>query len=127
MELIRDTLVTEGRDVTVEIRPCDLADAGARGVLIGELEGRDVNIIVNSAGVATFGEFRKLDPAYERTQFELNATAVFELTAAVLPGMGTPGSSTSAPSPATPQSRTTRPTWVQRPWSTPSPRRCTTS
>ena len=87
MELIRDTLVTEGRDVTVEIRPCDLADAGARGVLIGELEGRDVNIIVNSAGVATFGEFRKLDPAYERTQFELNATAVFELTAAVLPGM----------------------------------------
>lgn len=87
MEEIAATLAAEGRDVTVEIRPCDLADAAARGVLIAELESRDVNIIVNSAGVATFGQFRKLDPAYERTQFELNATAVFELTAAVLPGM----------------------------------------
>lgn len=87
MEQIRDTLSAEGHAVTVEIRPCDLADAEARGVLIAELENRDVNIMVNSAGVATFGQFRKLDPAYERTQFELNATAVFELTAAVLPGM----------------------------------------
>ncbi|AGP30331.1 mycolate reductase [Corynebacterium terpenotabidum] len=87
MEKIRDTLAAEGRDVSVDIRSCDLADADARGVLIRELETLDINIIVNSAGVATFGEFRKLDPGYERTQFELNATALFELTAAVLPGM----------------------------------------
>ena len=87
MEEIREELAASHPEVTVEIRPCDLADADARGVLIEELEGRDVHIIINSAGVATFGEFRKLDPAYERTQFELNATALFELTAAVLPGM----------------------------------------
>ena len=87
MEEIREELAASHPEVTVEIRPCDLADADARGALIEELEGRDVHIIINSAGVATFGEFRKLDPAYERTQFELNATALFELTAAVLPGM----------------------------------------
>lgn len=87
MEEIRDQLAASHPEVTVEVRPCDLADADARSVLIDELETRDVNIIINSAGIATFGEFRKLDPAYERTQFELNATAVFELTAAVLPGM----------------------------------------
>lgn len=87
MEEIREELAASHPEVTVEIRTCDLADADARGVLIEELEGRDVHIIINSAGVATFGEFRKLDPAYERTQFELNATALFELTAAVLPGM----------------------------------------
>ncbi|MGO1805884.1 MAG: mycolate reductase [Candidatus Corynebacterium faecigallinarum] len=87
MEEIREELAASHPEVTVEIRPWDLADADARGVLIEELEGRDVHIIINSAGVATFGEFRKLDPAYERTQFELNATALFELTAAVLPGM----------------------------------------
>ena len=87
MEEIREELAASHPEVTVEIRPCDLADVDARGVLIEELEGRDVHIIINSAGVATFGEFRKLDPAYERTQFELNATALFELTAAVLPGM----------------------------------------
>ena len=87
MEEIREELAASHPEVTVEIRPCDLADIDARGMLIEELEGRDVHIIINSAGVATFGEFRKLDPAYERTQFELNATALFELTAAVLPGM----------------------------------------
>ncbi|MDN6259737.1 MAG: SDR family NAD(P)-dependent oxidoreductase, partial [Corynebacterium sp.] len=87
MERIRDDLATSRPDVTVEIRPCDLADADARGVLIEELTGRDVSIIVNSAGVATFGQFRTLDPSYEKVQFELNATAVFDLTAAVIPGM----------------------------------------
>lgn len=87
MEEIREELAASHPEVTVEIRTCDLADIDARGMLIEELEGRDVHIIINSAGVATFGEFRKLDPAYERTQFELNATALFELTAAVLPGM----------------------------------------
>ncbi|MGO3361890.1 MAG: mycolate reductase [Corynebacterium sp.] len=87
MEEISDELAASCPDVSVEIRSCDLADRIARGVLIEELEGRDVHILINSAGVATFGEFRKLDPSYERTQFELNATAVFELTAAVLPRM----------------------------------------
>lgn len=87
MEQLRDRLAAEGHRETVTIRSCDLADATARAALIAELETLDVSILVNSAGVATFGEFRKLDPAYERTQFELNATAVFELTAAVLPGM----------------------------------------
>ena len=87
MEEIREELAASHPEVTVEIRTCDLADIDARGMLIEELEGRDVHIIINSACVATFGEFRKLDPAYERTQFELNATALFELTAAVLPGM----------------------------------------
>lgn len=87
MEQIRDSLAVSNPGVVVEIRPCDLADAPARGVLIGELKKRDINIIVNSAGVATFGQFRTLDPVHERMQFELNATAVFELTAAVLPGM----------------------------------------
>lgn len=87
MERLREQLATERPDVTVEIRACDLADTDARAELIDELEGRDVHIIINSAGVATFGEFRRLDPSYEKTQFELNATAVFDLTSAVLPGM----------------------------------------
>jgi NADP-dependent 3-hydroxy acid dehydrogenase YdfG len=87
MEQVRDELATARPDVSAEIRACDLADASARATLIDELTARDVHIIVNSAGVATFGEFRTLDPSYERLQFELNATAVFELTSAVLPGM----------------------------------------
>ncbi|WJZ03450.1 mycolate reductase [Corynebacterium freiburgense] len=73
--------------VSVEVRPCDLSDRQARSELIQEIKQREINIIVNSAGVATFGPFITQDWDAEQKQFELNATAVFELTQAVLPGM----------------------------------------
>lgn len=73
--------------VIVEVRPCDLADREARAKLIEEIRDREINIIVNSAGVASFGPFMAQDWEQEQQQFELNATAVFELTRAVLPGM----------------------------------------
>lgn len=72
---------------TVEIRSVDLSDATARAPFIEELQNTPVNIIVNSAGIASFGQFKDLDWNYERMQFELNATALFELTHAVIPGM----------------------------------------
>lgn len=76
-----------GTRVDVDVRSCDLSDAAQRAELIAELREREIDLIVNSAGIATFGDFIDLDYDYERAQFELNATAVFELTAAVIPGM----------------------------------------
>lgn len=73
--------------VDVQVRSVDLSDATARAAFIDELAATTVSIIINSAGVATFGNFIDLDYDYERAQFELNATALFELTAAVIPGM----------------------------------------
>ncbi|AKE40862.1 mycolate reductase [Corynebacterium kutscheri] len=73
--------------VTVEVFPCDLADAEQRGELIEAINKREINILVNSAGIASFGPFINQDWTYESMQFELNARAVFELTHAVLPGM----------------------------------------
>lgn len=73
--------------VDVQVRSVDLSDATARTAFIDELAATTVSIIINSAGVATFGNFIDLDYDYERAQFELNATALFELTAAVIPGM----------------------------------------
>lgn len=73
--------------VTAEVRACDLSDPEQRGALIAEVSDREVNIIINSAGTATFGPFMSQDWRREQQQFELNATAVFELTRAVLPGM----------------------------------------
>lgn len=70
-----------------EVRAVDLADAEQRGKLIEEIREREITIIVNSAGIASFGKFIDQDWAYETKQFEINATAVFELTRAVLPGM----------------------------------------
>lgn len=74
-------------DRDVQIRSVDLSDATARAGLVAELGKLSVHIIINSAGIATFGDFADLDYGYERAQFELNATALFELTAAVIPGM----------------------------------------
>ena len=73
--------------VTVEVRPVDLADRSQRQVLADELAGRDISILCNNAGIATFGAVADLDPEYERDQVELNAVAVHDLTLAVLPGM----------------------------------------
>jgi uncharacterized protein len=85
-----ETLASELRAqyrVTVEVRPVDLADRPQRQVLADELAGRDISILCNNAGIATFGAVADLDPSYERDQVELNAVAVHDLTLAVLPGM----------------------------------------
>lgn len=73
--------------VTVEVRAVDLADRPQREQLIEEISGREINIMINSAGIASFGAFKDQDWSYEVAQFDLNATAVFELTHAVLGGM----------------------------------------
>ncbi|MFZ2174294.1 MAG: mycolate reductase [Rhodococcus sp. (in: high G+C Gram-positive bacteria)] len=73
--------------VEVDVRACDLSDRDARSALVAELSGREISILCNNAGIATFGPVADLDPAYERAQVELNAVAVHDLTLAVLPGM----------------------------------------
>ncbi|ANA98503.1 short-chain dehydrogenase/reductase [Mycolicibacterium phlei] len=73
--------------VTVEVRACDLADRGARAVLADEIRGREISILCNNAGYATYGDIAELPVARELRQVELNSVAVHELTLAVLPGM----------------------------------------
>ncbi|TSD99970.1 SDR family oxidoreductase [Skermania sp. ID1734] len=73
--------------VEVEVRAVDLSDRDKRAPFTAELAERDIAILCNNAGIATFGPVATLDPAYERAQVELNAVAVHDLTLAVLPGM----------------------------------------
>jgi short-subunit dehydrogenase len=86
MESLAGTL-RDKYGVDVEVRACDLSDRDARAALVTELAGREVSVLCNNAGIATFGPVAGLDPAYERAQVELNAVAVHDLTLAVLPGM----------------------------------------
>ncbi|MBC7304131.1 MAG: SDR family oxidoreductase [Nocardia sp.] len=79
--------LTLAHGITAEVRPVDLADRTQRAGLVDELAVRDIAVLCNNAGVATFGPVAELDFAYERMQMELNATAVHDLTLAVLPGM----------------------------------------
>ncbi len=90
-----ETLATKLRaahGVSVEIRVVDLSDRAAREPFAAELADREISILCNNAGIATFGPVAGLDPAYERAQVELNAVAVHDLTLAVLPGMIARGS-----------------------------------
>lgn len=79
--------LTARHGITAEVRAVDLADRDARAPLAEELAGRDIAVLCNNAGIATFGPVAELDPAYERAQLELNAVAVHDLTLAVLPRM----------------------------------------
>ena len=73
--------------VEVEVRACDLADPEARQTLLDELAGREISILCNNAGIATFGPIASLDPQYEKHQVQVNAVACHDLVLAVLPGM----------------------------------------
>ncbi|MEU3475003.1 mycolate reductase [Rhodococcus sp. NPDC006774] len=73
--------------VVVEVRQSDLSNREQRQELVTELSEREISILCNNAGIATFGPVAGLDPAYERDQVELNAVAVHDLTLAVMPGM----------------------------------------
>ncbi len=68
---------------------CDLADATDRRKMIetvGE-RGRDVDVLVNNAGISRVGEFVKLDHADQIKMIRLNCEALADLTNAFLPGM----------------------------------------
>lgn len=77
--------------VTVDVHACDLSIDEEVTTLIDALSDVTVNILVNSAGIASFGPFVKQNWEYETNQFNLNATAVFRLTNAVVHPMVTRG------------------------------------
>ncbi|PPJ19579.1 short-chain dehydrogenase [Nocardia nova] len=79
--------LTDTYGVTAEVRAVDLSDREQRGPLVAELAGREIAILCNNAGVATFGAVADLDADIERSVMELNAVAVHDLTLAVLHGM----------------------------------------
>lgn len=87
---VLEDLAQELRDthgVTVDVHAADLSKESEVTALIGAIADREINILVNSAGIASFGPFLEQDWEYETSQFELNATAVFRLTHAALPAM----------------------------------------
>lgn len=79
--------ITDRYGVTVEVRAVDLTDAADRDRLCRELAERNISVLCNNAGTATFGPVAALDPDEEKKQVALNVIAVHDLTLAVLPGM----------------------------------------
>ncbi len=68
---------------------CDLADASDRRKMIETVteRARDVDVLVNNAGISRIGEFIELDHADQLKMIRLNCEALADLTNAYLPGM----------------------------------------
>jgi uncharacterized protein len=88
LEELADELRGE-HSVRVEVLGCDLADADARKVMVGQLaeKGLAVDVLVNNAGFGSGGRFDKLDPDREVQMARLNVEAVVDLCGRFVPGM----------------------------------------
>lgn len=73
--------------VEVIVAAHDLSVAEDVDKLLSLIDEKRISICVNSAGIASFGPFMDQDWNYETNQFNLNATAVFRITKAVLDQM----------------------------------------
>lgn len=67
--------------------PADLSKKEDVDEVISKMAKTKIHIIINSAGIASFGKFMDQDWEYETNQFQLNATAVHRLTRAALEQM----------------------------------------
>ncbi len=66
---------------------CDLtADAASLPAQVAEL-GRQVDLLVNNAGVGTYGRFWEIEPGRDAEMVRLNCEVVVTLTRAFLPSM----------------------------------------
>jgi short-subunit dehydrogenase len=73
----------------VEVRPCDLADPAARRELVSDVKaaGRRVDLLINSAGLGTYGPFVELNRERELEQVRVMSEAVVDLCGAFAPTM----------------------------------------
>ncbi|WP_267208087.1 mycolate reductase [Corynebacterium sp. Marseille-P8863] len=85
MELAHE--LSDAHGVNVEVVAADLAKERDVDALLAHIATRKVTLCVNSAGIASFGPFMRQDWGYETNQYNLNATAVFRITKAVLDQM----------------------------------------
>lgn len=77
----------EGAGRRVEVLAADLTTDEGRNALIAKAEALEVDLLVNNAGVGSFGAVVDNTPEFERATVELNVVATTVLTRALLPGM----------------------------------------
>jgi short-subunit dehydrogenase len=85
-------LATELHDahgIRAETIPADLTDAAARADIVDELTARGlgVDVLVNNAGLSTFGAVQRSDPDREITMLRTDVEAVVDLCSRFVPGM----------------------------------------
>ncbi|WP_448207542.1 SDR family NAD(P)-dependent oxidoreductase [Azospirillum sp. sgz302134] len=71
----------------VEVLAADLTTDEGRTALIQKAETLEIDLLINNAGVGSFGAVIDNTPEFERSTVELNVVATTVLTRALLPGM----------------------------------------
>ncbi|WP_207460414.1 SDR family NAD(P)-dependent oxidoreductase [Azospirillum sp. SYSU D00513] len=85
LDAARQELERPGR--RVETVAADLTTDDGRKAVIGRAEELGIDLLINNAGVGSFGTVLENTPEFERATVELNVVAVTVLTRALLPGM----------------------------------------
>ncbi len=77
----------EAAGVEAEAFPCDLTDPAARAKLVADVVGRfgGLDVLVNAAGVSSFGEFATSSPEILRKVTEINFFVPVELMRLAVP------------------------------------------
>ena len=85
--------LSETHFVRAEALACDLADAGARATLAERVEalGLRADVLVNNAGLGSYGSFVAADRQREIRQVRVMCEAVVDLCGAFAPAMATRG------------------------------------
>src|SRR5215831_1149533 len=86
LDALADELRARHR-VTVTTVPADLSLADEVSRVAAHAATSPVDVLVNNAGLGTYGIFAALDPAREHAEVMVNAVAVVDLAHAVLPSM----------------------------------------
>lgn len=75
--------------VEIEVLAADLGEPGAPQEIFTFTEERGINVdlLVNNAGVGSYGEFRSSDVEFELGIVQVNCAAVIHITRLYLPGM----------------------------------------
>jgi short-subunit dehydrogenase len=73
--------------VDIEIAVGDLGSQAGVEALVAALNGRAIDVLVNNAGVGTYGRLAEVDAEREHGLIAVNVDALVGLTHAVLPGM----------------------------------------
>jgi short-subunit dehydrogenase len=83
----RLSAVAERIGQNVELFVGDLGTQAGVDALVAQLDGREIDVLVNNAGFGTYGPFAELDAGREHELVAVNVDALVQLTHAVLPGM----------------------------------------
>jgi len=74
---------------SINVITCDLSDPGGPQQLVDDLTaaGTTIDLLVNNAGIGSYGRFASSDTAAAAAQIQLNCTSLVALTSRLLPAM----------------------------------------